>query len=258
MSSGNYIRVDGRDLYYETSGSGFPVVFIHTAGTDGRIWKHFVGKLPDNIKAIVPDLPGHGKSWPWTNWRKTRLDVGFYADAMAKFIRALKLEKVLIVGVSIGADIALMLSNMLEGTAVATVVVEGAARTHTFAEEVILKTEPGNVERAFDFCGRNAKKEYIEDLIWIRSSNNRDIYVTDLLAWNNFDYSKELKSTSTRVYLMRGEDDPVVTENMLDETVKLLKNSSKQTMEGLGHYPMIEDPGAFLRFMKPIFDENIS
>ncbi len=258
MSKGNYVTIDNRDLYYETTGTGFPVVFLHTAGTDGRIWKHFVEKLPGNIQAIVPDLPGHGKSWPWTNWRKARVDVGFYADAMAKFIKALKLEKVLIVGVSIGADISLMLANMLEGTAVASVVVEGAARTRTFPEEVILKTEPGNVERAFDFCGRNAKKEYIEDLIWIRSSNNRDIYVTDLLAWNNFDYSKDLKNTDTRVYLMRGEDDPVVTETMLEETIKLLKNGSKQTMSGLGHYPMIEDPEAFLEIMKPVFEETIS
>lgn len=258
MAAGNYVSIDDRNLYYETSGSGFPVVFIHTAGTDGRIWKHFVERLPQNIQAIVPDLPGHGKSWPWTNWRKTRVDVAFYADSMVKFIDTLKLDKVLVVGCSIGADIALMLAKLLEGRAVASVVIEGAAMTHTFPEEVILKTEPGNVERAFDFCGRNAKKQYIEDLLWIRSSNNRDIYVTDLLAWNNFDYSKELATTNTRVYLMRGEDDPVVTESMLEETSKILKKGSKTTLRGLGHYPMIEDPEAFMEMLEPIFKEVIS
>ncbi len=258
MSNGNYVKIDNRDLYYETSGSGFPVVFLHTAGTDGRIWKHFIEKLPGNIQAIVPDLPGHGKSWPWTNWRKTRVDVAFYADAMVKLIDVLKLEKVLIVGCSIGADISLMLAKMLEGRAVASVVMEGAAKTHTFLEEVIMKTEPGNVERAFDFCGRNAKKEYIEDLLWIRSSNNRDIYVTDLLAWNNFDYSGELGNTNTRVYLMRGEDDPVVTESMLDDTVKILRKGSKATLSGLGHYPMIEDPDALLKALKPVFEDTVS
>ena len=74
------------------------------------------------------------------------------------------------------------------------------------------------------------------------SSNNRDIYVTDLLAWNNFDYSKELQNVETKVLLMRGEDDPVVTENMLEDTVKIMRNSTKQTLTGLGHYPMLEDP----------------
>lgn len=257
MTTGNYVTIDGRNLYFESSGEGFPVIFLHTAGTDGRIWKHFVERLPGNIRAIVPDLPGHGKSWPWANWRKTRVDVAFYADSIAKFIEHLKLDKFLIVGVSIGADISLMLSRMLEGKDFACVAVEGAARTHTFQEEVILKTEPGNVERAFDFCGRNAKKEYIEDLLWIRSSNNRDIYVTDLLAWNNFDYSKELASTSTRVYLMRGEDDPVVTDEMINETSQVLKNGLKETLRGLGHYPMIEDPDAFLKVLKPVFDEMV-
>lgn len=258
MSTGNYVKIDGMNLYYEASGSGFPVVFLHTAGTDGRIWKHFVEKLPDNIQAIVPDLPGHGKSWPWTNWRKTRVDLAFYAKAMAELIEALGLDRVLIVGCSIGADISLMLARLLEGKATASVVIEGAARTHTFLEEVIMKTEPGSVERAFDFCGRNARKEFIEDLVWIRSSNNRDIYVTDLLAWNNFDYSRELKETGTRIYLMRGEDDPVVTEEMLVETMELLKNGTKSTLRGLGHYPMIEDPEALMKALKPIFEEAMS
>lgn len=252
MAAGNYVSIDSRNLYYETSGSGFPVVFLHTAGTDGRVWKHFVEKLPNGIQAIVPDLPGHGKSWPWANWRKTRVDVAFYADSMVKFIEALKLEKVLIVGCSIGADISLMLAKLLEGRLVAGIAMEGAAKTHTFQEEVIMKTEPGNVERAFDFCGRNAKKEYIEDLIWIRSSNNRDIYVTDLLAWNNFDYSKELQNVETKVLLMRGEDDPVVTENMLEDTVKIMRNSTKQTITGLGHYPMLEDPENLAKILVPL------
>lgn len=254
MSKGNYVKIDGKDLYYETNGTGFPVIFLHTAGTDGRIWKHFVELLPEKFQAIVPDLPGHGKSWPWTNWRKTRVDVAFYADAVAKLVEALKLEKVIIVGCSIGADISLMLADILEGKAKASVVIEGAAKTNTFPEEVIMKTEPGNVERAFDFCGRNAKKEFIEDLVWIRSSNNRDIYVTDLLAWNNFDYREKLKSVSTKVLLMRGEDDPVVTEEMLEESVKLLKNGTKSTLRGMGHYPMIEDPEALLEVLLPTLE----
>ncbi len=257
MQTGNYVSIDNRDLYYETSGSGFPVVFLHTAGTDGRVWKHFVEKLPSGIQAIVPDLPGHGKSWPWANWRKSRVDVAFYADSMVKLIEALKLEKVVIVGCSIGADISLMLARLLEKKVVLSIAMEGAARTHTFQEEVIMKTEPGNVERAFDFCGRNAKKEHIEELIWIRSSNNRDIYVTDLLAWNNFDYSKELQNTGTKVILMRGEDDPVVTESMLEDTVKIMRNSTKQTLEGLGHYPMLEDPEHLAKILVPLLSQYI-
>ena len=258
MLQGNYVKIDGESLYFETSGNGFPVIFLHTAGTDGRIWKHFVELLPDSVKAIVPDLPGHGKSWPWANWRKKRVDVRYYAEKMAKLVEKLELKDVIVVGCSIGADISLMLAKMLEGKVKASVVIEGAAKTHTFPEEVIMKTEPGNVERAFDFCGRNAKKEYIEDLIWSRSSNNRDIYVTDLLAWNNFDYSKELATTSTKVYIMRGEDDPVVTEPMLEDTVSLLKNGSKMTLKGLGHYPMIEDPEALLKILQPMLEELLS
>lgn len=258
MLQGNYAEIDGQPLYYETRGKGTPVIFLHTAGTDGRVWKQFSELLPESIMAIIPDLPGHGKSWPWPGWRKKRVDVAFYADRIGKLVDKLKLESVVIVGCSIGADISLMLASLLGKKAKAVIPLEGAARTNTFLEQDILKTDPGNVERAFDFCGRNAKKEHIEDLIWIRSSNNRDIYVTDLLAWNNFDYSKELASVDTRVILMRGEEDPVVTEAMLEDTVKIIPNSSKQTLKGLGHYPMLEDPEALYKILLPILSEYTS
>lgn len=257
MAQGNYVEIDGEQMYYESTGTGFPVIFLHTAGTDGRIWKHFTSLLPGKINAIIPDLPGHGKSWPWANWRKRRVDVDFYSQKIVKLVEKLKLEEVIIVGCSIGADISLMLSRLLEKRARAVFSIEGAAKTSTFLEQDILKTEPGNVERAFDFCGRNARKEYIEDLIWIRSSNNRDIYVTDLLAWNNFDYSKELAGVGTKIVLMRGEEDPVVTEAMLEETMKSLKNGTRMTLSGLGHYPMIEDPEALLKTLLPLLEKEI-
>lgn len=257
MTQGNYAEIDGQYLYYETSGTGYPVVFLHTAGTDGRIWRRFTDLLPDTIKAVTPDLPGHGKSWPWTNWRKSRVDVAFYADRIKKLVEKLGLDQVIVVGCSIGADISLMLSRLLEGNAKAVVSIEGGARTSTFQEEVIMRTEPGNIERAFDFCGRNAKKENIEELVWIRSSNNRDIYVTDLLAWNNFDYRDELSKVGTKAYLMRGEDDPVVTDRILDETAGLMKNSEKMVLDGLGHYPMLEDPEALMKVLLPILQKEI-
>jgi len=256
MAVGKYCNVNGTDLYYEINGNGIPLLLLHTAGTDGRVWKKMVGNISPNYMTVVPDLPGHGKSFPWNNWRKTRVNVEFYAKAISKLIENLGLKRIVILGCSIGADIALMLTTMIGDNIRLAICAEGAGKTNTFVEQDILKTEPGNVERAFDFCGRRTPKHSIDELIWIRSSNNRDIYIGDLLAWNKFDIMGNLGSVSTKVILMRGEDDPVVSHEMLRETSRILLHSEQITLPGFGHYPMVEDPEEFAKIINSILVKN--
>ncbi|OWP56839.1 MAG: hypothetical protein B2I17_01760 [Thermoplasmatales archaeon B_DKE] len=257
MAVGKYSDINGINIYYEVNGKGIPLLLLHTAGTDGRVWKKMVEYLPADYMTIVPDLPGHGKSWPWEGWRKKRVSVNYYAETISKFIESLDLNHVIILGCSIGADIALMLTTMIGDRISMAICAEGAGKTNTFIEQDILKTDPGNVERAFDFCGKNASKSSIEDLIWIRSSNNKEIYIGDLLAWNNFDILDKLSSINNNVILMRGEDDPVVSEFMLIETSKKLRHSEYMTLPGFGHYPMIENPEEFAHIIVSILKKKI-
>jgi pimeloyl-ACP methyl ester carboxylesterase len=58
---------DGAQLSYLDSGAGMPVVFLHPTPLDHDYWRPLLdelsGALPGTpIRAIVPDLRGHGKS----------------------------------------------------------------------------------------------------------------------------------------------------------------------------------------------------
>ena len=60
-----YKQIEGINLYYETYGSGIPVVMIHGWGMDNRIMKgcmEQVFKKKKGYKRIYFDLPGMGKS----------------------------------------------------------------------------------------------------------------------------------------------------------------------------------------------------
>jgi len=54
-------RSAGSTLAYRESGAGLPVVFLHPTPLDGRFWLPLVGELA-GVRAIVPDLRGHGAS----------------------------------------------------------------------------------------------------------------------------------------------------------------------------------------------------
>jgi len=52
---------DGAKLSYRDSGSGLPVVFLHPTPLDHQYWRPLIDEL-GGIRAIVPDLRGHGNS----------------------------------------------------------------------------------------------------------------------------------------------------------------------------------------------------
>ncbi|MGD0546692.1 MAG: alpha/beta hydrolase, partial [Terracidiphilus sp.] len=54
-------QADGAALAYSDSGAGLPVVFLHPTPLDGEYWRPLTGELA-GVRAIVPDLRGHGGS----------------------------------------------------------------------------------------------------------------------------------------------------------------------------------------------------
>ena len=67
---GRYVHVDIDGemyrIYFEESGTGIPLVCLHTAGSDARQWRHLLAdeEFAKNFRIIAFDMPWHGKSNP--------------------------------------------------------------------------------------------------------------------------------------------------------------------------------------------------
>ena len=98
---GRYVHVDiGGEacrVYFEENGSGIPLVCLHTAGSDGRQWRHLLAdqEVARHFRIIAFDMPWHGKSNPPPNWsgEEYRLTTARYAGTILAVCRALKLER---------------------------------------------------------------------------------------------------------------------------------------------------------------------
>ena len=72
---GRYLRceIEGvpHRIYVEEAGSGIPLVCLHTAGSDGRQWRHLLNDeaITRDFRVIAFDLPFHGKSNPPETWQ---------------------------------------------------------------------------------------------------------------------------------------------------------------------------------------------
>ena len=77
-----------------------------------------------------------------------------------------------------------------------------------------------------------------------------------------FSIDHDLRETARRidtrrvaVYLLTGEYDWAETPEMSRALAAEIPGASYRTMERLGHFPMSEDPGRFLEYLRPILAE---
>jgi pimeloyl-ACP methyl ester carboxylesterase len=83
-------------IRYRDEGSGPPIVFIHGALVDGRLWEPVVDRLRDRFRCIVPDLPLGSHEVPMRE--DADLSPHGLAALIADLLDALELEDVTLVG----------------------------------------------------------------------------------------------------------------------------------------------------------------
>lgn len=103
---------DGVPIAYEVHGQGSPaLVLIHGWSCDRGYWKDQLEYLGAQYQLVLVDLAGHGESGLA---RKNYTMASFGAD-VAAVVDSLKLEKVVLVGHSMGSDVAVEAAKRLPG-----------------------------------------------------------------------------------------------------------------------------------------------
>jgi pimeloyl-ACP methyl ester carboxylesterase len=95
--------IHGYQRAYRIAGSGPAILLIHGIGDNSTTWNTVQAKLAQRFTVIAPDLLGHGKS------DKPRADysVAAYANGMRDLLSVLDIERVTIVGHSLGGGVAM-------------------------------------------------------------------------------------------------------------------------------------------------------
>ncbi len=97
------VTVDGVSIAYDDRGDGFPVIGLQAVSHGSRDFEHVVGSLARRWRFITPDWPGQGRSGP--DSRPACL--ARYTELLAGFIDALKIDRAVLIGNSIGGSAAM-------------------------------------------------------------------------------------------------------------------------------------------------------
>jgi pimeloyl-ACP methyl ester carboxylesterase len=134
-------------LYFEETGSGYPVLFVHEFGGDYRSWNNQVSAFSRHYRCITFNARGY----PPSDVPESDSAYGYEhaADDITAVMRHLNIERAHIVGLSMGGYAALVFGLRYPGMASALVVAGCGSGSDPSTREAYLRDIPARADRLF-------------------------------------------------------------------------------------------------------------
>jgi pimeloyl-ACP methyl ester carboxylesterase len=248
MIQASYVTVRGALAYVEQSGSGRPVLCLHTAGQSGVQWRYTTERLAAlGYHVIVPDLPGHGRSEPAGDGPVR--DLGDYAQWCLELLELLDVHEPFVVGCSIGGKIALDLAVRAGGDLAGVVAMAADAHNSRTSVSGLLReledaAAPSRSDRTYfgtlAVVGRQVPPARAELIATMHRREDPLVSTSDLLGWATHDLRPELHGIACPTRLVVGDDDLWLDVADVVWTAQQIPGGHSTVLEGIGHYPMEE------------------
>ncbi len=270
---GRYLTLvlDGRPhrVYFEEAGQGIPLVCLHTAGADGRQFRHLMNDagVTKDWRVLAFDMPWHGKSLPPAGWQDEEytLTTRGYVDLIMTFITTLGLERPVALGCSIGGKIVLELARLHAKAFCALVGLESADYQAPWYDDTGWLHRPD--VHGGEVCGAlvsgliapQSPEETRWDTLWMYMQGGPGVFKGDLFFYRadgDFrDRVAQIDTSACPLYLLTGEYDFSCTPEDTLRTAQKIPGARVTIMTEIGHFPMSENPAQFRRYLLPVLDE---
>jgi pimeloyl-ACP methyl ester carboxylesterase len=237
-------------VHYVEQGEGVPVLYVH-GNTGSCRWFERVMDIP-GCRTVALDMPNFGRSGPLAG----EPDMDRYADAVAGFIRALGLDRPVLVGHSLGGGVCISLAARFPGLARAMVLVDSAAPSGLVTPEErhpaieMMRTNRAVLGQALAavapaLAPALADRGFLDLLVDDAARMAAPAWVGNARALSRFDYVGRCGAFTGPVLVLWGRRDVIVTEAMARETAAAFPSGRLEILEHVGHSAMVEDPAGF-------------
>ena len=124
------LRVNNTGIYYEVTGQGEPLLFIHGLASSSRSWKKQVPFFARHYRVITFDIRGHGRS---DRPLREPYSIKLFATDTVELMKAIGIESAHVVGFSMGGMVGFQLAvdvpEMVTSLVAVNCCPEGSMRT---------------------------------------------------------------------------------------------------------------------------------
>ncbi|WP_181304658.1 alpha/beta fold hydrolase [Rufibacter sp. XAAS-G3-1] len=256
-------------LAYTDAGSGPAIVFLHGFCESKDLWTDFTKPLVHQFRIIALDLPGHGESPMAPDFSMEN-----QARQVQETLKALEVEKCLLVGHSMGGYVGMALAELFPDLLYGLCLFHSSALPDTQEkkenrDKTAAFVQKHGVEKFMDTLvaplfaesNRTSCKDDIQRMQAIGKATPLETILGCLEAMRDRpDRSEVLKTTALPVFFLVGKEDPAVPLEAVLQQCHLPQNSMTYFLGHVGHMGMFENTAltrqALLKFAEALYPAN--
>lgn len=248
----NKKHIEKGGFKYLTCGMGDPIIILHGLMGGLANFEGFISHFPKlGYEIFMPELPIYTAPLLDTN-------VKYFAKFINNFIRFLNLEKVILIGNSLGGHVGLLHAKLYPEYTKALVLTGSSGLYENSMGDTYPKRGDYNfikkkTEDVF-YSPDTATKEVVDEIF--ESVNDRRKVIKILAMAKSairHNMSKDLPNIKIPVALIWGENDKVTPPDVAEAFNKLLPDSKLYWIKKCGHAPMMEHPDQFNQVIEKWF-----
>ena len=242
-------------MTYEMEGEGLPLVFIHEVATDHRLWTHQRSYFQRSYRVITVDVLGHGQA----TWPEHELTIEHAARRVQQLIERLGVGPVFVIGVSMGAIIAMHIALNAPALIQGLVPVSAWSRANGHMQSLIDRlyrlAEAGDMTTYTTMFLRHMfpaadLESPLPEVVWLRMLALEQPAQAVAYAWAAClaaDLSARLGEIRVPSLIIAGLNDFFTPPYLARAVAAGLSDVEVEVWEDTGHFPFLEDPVRFNR-----------
>ena len=250
-------RTSGGLMSYSERGGGSedPVVLLHAFPLNRKMWAPQVEALSETRRVVTPDYPGFGTS----PRPPAQPDVRYYAEQVGELLDRLKLDRVVLGGLSMGGYVvfaclrlfserisALLLANTRPDPDPEEAKEARRETARRVAEEGVEVLPKLQMERLLARDTLRNKIDVVESVRAMILESSPDGVVGALGAMRDRPDSTDLLGKiGVPTLVAGGEEDAISTPDIMGDMARKIPNSRHHTFSGAGHLSNLEAPKEF-------------
>lgn len=250
-------RINNISQYYEADGTGRPLVLIHGHTLNLRMWDSQVPSLVRDHRVIRYDVRGHGRS----DSPPTGYAYPLYAEDLAALLAYVEVERVAVIGMSMGGAIALEFALRYPQRVEALVLVSSVLDGYEFSQEWNAFWKPfaqmirANGPRAaieamwldhpmFSTLRRSPTKFYVFRDLVLTYAGGEYLAAQPTRLPRTWRQIERLGEIAAPTLVIAGERDVPDILAVADVLAGRIPGAEKQVIPDAGHMVNMEQPGA--------------
>lgn len=253
--------------YIERDGNHIPIIFLHGSGFSKEVFaKQFASEILADHRLIAVDLPGHGNSENAQNPKETYSYSGL-ADSIVEFIHELKIENCIVMGWSLGGQVALELVDntpqvsgiMTCGAAPAANGALGLIQSMHISRMLLLAGKATFTNEDAIYFQKTGLGEFMEydftETLKRTDKAMRPNISRSVLYGTGASQAKRLKNATKPVCLLHGLNENFIrTSYMKTLANPMLHKGEPVFLDNSGHAPFADAPSEFDTVLKDFAD----